>query len=188
MLLLHSFTLICSYSHGQIPKLSIFCFSLVSPQPVLTGPDLAYIGSSVMFRCHLPLVSLDSLPPIKYELQRDGIPFKMRIVYKGNQSVLFFLKVTAESEASYRCEVTREKIKEPSNSIRLRVVGECHYLPTTSDSLSKPDLSHHSSATVKHQGVFQTLPARCVRGVTLRAELRRLPRLQPVLHLVFQQA
>lgn len=162
----------------------MFCFSLVSPQRMLTGPDLAYIGSSVTFRCHW----LDSSPPIKYELLRDRIPVRTYIVYEGNRSVPFVLKVTAKSEGLYLCKATGTTHKGLSNSIQLRVVGECNYLPTTSDSLSKPYLFHHSSATVKHQGVFQTLPARCVRGVTLRAELQRHPRLEPVLHLVFQQA
>lgn len=184
MLLPHNFTLICSYLHGQISKLSIFHFSLVSPQPVLTGPDLAYIDSSVTFWCQAP----DSSPPIIYELMMDSIPVHGRIVNEGNQSVPFTLKVTANSEGSYLCMVTGKTDIKLSNSIQLSVASECKYLPTTPDSLSKPFLFHHSSATVKHQGVFQPLPARRVRGVALRAELQRRPRLAPVLHLVFQQA
>lgn len=176
MLLPRIFFLICSYSHGQI--------SLVSPQPLLTGPDLAYIGSSVTFWCH----TSDSSPPITYKLMMNWIPVKVHIVNEGNQSVPFIWKVTANSEGSYICKATGGAHTGLSNSIQLSVVSECKYLPTISDSLSKPYLFHHSSATVKHQGVFQTLPARRVRGVTLRAELQRRPRLAPVLHLVFQQA
>uniref|UniRef100_A0A674NT20 Ig-like domain-containing protein n=1 Tax=Takifugu rubripes TaxID=31033 RepID=A0A674NT20_TAKRU len=67
---------------------------------VLTGPDLAYIGSRVTFRCHWP----DSSPPILYELMMDGIPVGMDSVYEGNQSVPFVLKVTAKSEGSYLCK------------------------------------------------------------------------------------
>lgn len=151
---------------------------------MLTGPDLAYISSRATFWCQWP----DSSPPIIYELLRDWIPVGMDIVSKGNRSVSFVLKVTAKSEGLYLCKAAGKTHTGLSNSIQLGVVSECYYLPTTSDSLSEPYLFHHCSATVKHQGVFQTLPARRVRGVTLRAELQHHPRLAPVLHLVFQQA
>lgn len=185
MQLPHNFTLICSYSHGRLSQLSKCCFSLVSSHPVLTGPDLAYIGSRVTFLCHAP----DSSPPITYDLLKDGdVPVAVNVVYKGNQSVLFFLKVTATLEGSYHCRATAGGRTGLSNSVQLSVASECNYLPTASDSLSHPYLSRHSSATVKHQSVFRTLPARRVRGITLRAELQRHQRLAPVLHLVFQQA
>lgn len=107
---------------------------LVSPQPVLTGPDLAYIDSSATFWCHWP----DSSPPIMYKLLRDGIPVGMDIVYKGNRSVSFVLRVTATSEGRYLCQAGGKTPTGLSNSIHLSVVSECNHLPTTSDPLPGP--------------------------------------------------
>lgn len=104
----------------------LFSGSLVSPRPVLTGPDMAYVGSRVTFWCGAP----DSSPPITYQLLRDGnVPVGANAVYEGNQSVPFPLKVTATLEGSYHCKASTGGRTGVSNSIQLSVVSEyTHYL------------------------------------------------------------
>lgn len=107
----------------QISKPSTFNFSgsLVSPRPVLTGPDMAYVGSRVTFWCSAP----DSSPPITYQLLRDGnVPVGADTVYEGNRSVPFLLKITATLEGSYHCEAATGGRTGVSNSIQLSVISE----------------------------------------------------------------
>lgn len=89
---------------------------------MLTGPDMAYVGSRVTFWCRAP----DSPPPITYRLLRDAnVPVSAGTAYEGNQSVPFLLKVAASSDGSYHCEAeTGGGRAGVSNSIQLSVVSE----------------------------------------------------------------
>ncbi|XP_044202070.1 Fc receptor-like protein 5 isoform X2 [Thunnus albacares] len=91
----------------------------VSLRPVLTGPDKAYLGSGVVFRCIAP----DSSLPVTYELMKDG---GLRIAtgtdLQGDQPAAFFQKVTMTSEGSYHCEAKTGEGTGISNKIRLSVV------------------------------------------------------------------
>ncbi|XP_031609243.2 Fc receptor-like protein 5 isoform X2 [Oreochromis aureus] len=101
-----------------------------SLRPVLTGPDLAFSGPRVVFRCVAPNVS----PPVIYELIKDG---RVRIGrdrdFHGGQVALFPIKVTAASEGSYHCRATAGGTREISNSIKLRVVTPPSYTRVTSE-------------------------------------------------------
>lgn len=88
---------------------------------MLTGPDMAYLGSRVTFWCRMP----HSSPPITYKLLRDAsVPVGAATAYEGNQSVPFPLKVTATSEGSYHCKAEAGGRTGVSNSIQLSVVSE----------------------------------------------------------------
>ncbi|XP_045904421.1 putative pregnancy-specific beta-1-glycoprotein 7 isoform X3 [Micropterus dolomieu] len=91
----------------------------ISLRPVLTGPDMAYLGSRVAFRCIAP----DSSPPNAYELMRDGgVRVATVTVLQGDQPALFFLKIAATSEGSYHCKATAGRTTGVSNSIKLSVI------------------------------------------------------------------
>lgn len=93
----------------------------VSVVPVLTGPDMAYLGSRVAFRCFVP----NSPLPVTYELMRDGgVLIASGANLQGEQPASFFLKVVAASEGSYRCRATSEGGSGLSSSLRLTVVSE----------------------------------------------------------------
>lgn len=88
---------------------------------MLTGPDMAYLGSGVAFRCIAPNSSL----PVTYELVRDGaVLIATDTDFEGGQPVRFFLKVTETSEGSYHCNATTGGSSGVSNSINLTVVSE----------------------------------------------------------------
>lgn len=88
---------------------------------MLTGPDMAYVGSRVTFWCSAP----DSSPPITYQLLRDGsIPAGAGVVDEGNQSMPFPLKATAALGGSYHCRAATGGRTGVSNSIQLSVVSE----------------------------------------------------------------
>lgn len=92
-----------------------------SLRPVLTGPDMAYLGSRVAFWCIKP----DSSQPVTYELMgAGGVPIAAVPDLQGDQPASFFLKVTATSEGSYHCEATTEGSTGVSNSIKLTIVSE----------------------------------------------------------------
>ncbi|XP_069561142.1 Fc receptor-like protein 5 isoform X1 [Brachyistius frenatus] len=101
-----------------------------SPQPVLTGPDMAYLGSKMSFRCRVP----ESSTPITYKLMKDGgVLMAVDADLHGDQSASFPMKVAAASEGSYHCEATAGGNTGVSNSIRLSVVTPALDTRVTSD-------------------------------------------------------
>lgn len=98
----------------------LFLGGSVSLHPVLTGPDMAYLGSRVAFRCIAPNASL----PVTYELIGDGGVLMRTGTDQGDQHASFFLKVTASSEGSYHCKATIGGSTGVSNIIKLTVVSE----------------------------------------------------------------
>uniref|UniRef100_A0AAQ4R7H5 Ig-like domain-containing protein n=1 Tax=Gasterosteus aculeatus aculeatus TaxID=481459 RepID=A0AAQ4R7H5_GASAC len=102
----------------------------MSLQPVLSGPDAAFLSSRVTFRCIRP----DSSLPVTYELIRDGSALIAVVAdLPGDQKALFHLKVTATSEGSYHCKATTPESTGVSNSIRLSVVTPASNTRVTSD-------------------------------------------------------
>lgn len=88
---------------------------------MLTGPDMAYVGTRVAFRC----IASNSSPPVTYELVRDGgVLIATDTDLEGDQPVPFFLKVTATLEGSYHCKATTGGSTGVSNSIKLSIVSE----------------------------------------------------------------
>ena len=88
---------------------------------MLTGPDKAYLGSRVVFRCIAP----DSSLPVTYELMKDGgLLIATGTDLQGDQPAAFFLKVATTSEGSYHCEAKTGEGTGISNRIRLSVVSE----------------------------------------------------------------
>lgn len=153
---------------------------------MLTGPDMAYLGSRVTFWCRVPYSS----PPVTYKLLRDAnVPVGAATAYEGNQSVPFLLKVTATSEGWYHCKAEAGGRTGVSNSIQLSVVSEysTDYLLQVFESHFQTYTTWISSTTIEHQSIFRALPSCRVRGVTLGVELQCGQRLSPVLHLVLQQ-
>ncbi|KAF7656016.1 hypothetical protein LDENG_00047360 [Lucifuga dentata] len=91
----------------------------VSLHPELTGPDMAYLGSKVAFRC----ISPESSPPINYLLMKDSDQLIDRTTYiQANKPATFLLKVTMKSEGSYYCKAKKGRNTKVSSSIRLFVV------------------------------------------------------------------
>ncbi|XP_040002003.1 Fc receptor-like protein 5 isoform X2 [Xiphias gladius] len=91
----------------------------ISLHPVLTGPDMAYLGSRVAFRC----IATDSTPPVTYKLIRDGdVLIDTGTDLQGDQPASFFLKVSATSEGSYHCNATTGGSTGVSSIIKLSVV------------------------------------------------------------------
>ncbi|XP_018520293.1 Fc receptor-like protein 5 isoform X1 [Lates calcarifer] len=101
----------------------------VSLHPVLTGPDMAYLGSRVAFRCIAPNASL----PVTYELIGDGGVLMRTGTDQGDQHASFFLKVTASSEGSYHCKATIGGSTGVSNIIKLTVVTPASNTRVTSE-------------------------------------------------------
>lgn len=88
---------------------------------MLTGPDMAYLGSRVVFRCIAP----DTPPPVTYKFIRSGgVPIAMETDPHGDQPVSFFMKVAAASDGTYHCKATARGQTGISNSIKLSVVSE----------------------------------------------------------------
>ncbi|XP_051239762.1 Fc receptor-like protein 5 isoform X5 [Dicentrarchus labrax] len=115
----------------------------LSLRPVLTGPDMAYLGSRVVFRCIAP----DSSPPITYELMGDsGDLIFTDTDIQGDQSVPFYLKVTATSEGSYHCKATAGGSTGVSNSIKLSVVTPALNTRVTSEPF--PPVAYEGSHIV----------------------------------------
>ncbi|XP_022611177.1 Fc receptor-like protein 5 isoform X2 [Seriola dumerili] len=90
----------------------------VSLRPVLTGPDMAYLGSRVAFRC----IASNSSTPVTYDLMRDGDVLIATYQAQGDQPAPFYLKVSATTEASYHCRATSGAETGVSNIIKLSVV------------------------------------------------------------------
>lgn len=105
-----------------ILALAIVCSKISgssSPQPVLTGPDRAYIGTRMVFRCSASYSS----PSITYELVKDRrlLIDKVSNLQK-DQPAVFFQNVVDTSEGLYHCKVTRKGRAAISNGIRLSVI------------------------------------------------------------------
>ncbi|XP_073334371.1 Fc receptor-like protein 5 isoform X2 [Pagrus major] len=114
-----------------------------SLRPLLTGPDMAYLGSRVTFWCTAP----DSSPPATYELMGDGgVLIGTDINFEGDQSARFVLKVTATSEGSYLCNVTAGGSTGVSNSIKLSVVTPPSNIRVTSEPF--PPVAYEGSRFV----------------------------------------
>ncbi|XP_078127067.1 uncharacterized protein LOC144531041 [Sander vitreus] len=91
----------------------------ISLRPVLTGPNMAYLSSRVVFLCIAP----DSSLPVTYELMGDGgVLIDTVADLQGDQPASFNLKVTASSEGSYHCKATTGRSTGVSDSIKLSVV------------------------------------------------------------------
>lgn len=107
---------------------------------VLTGPDEAYLGSRVAFRCVAPESSL----PVTYELIRDSSVLITTVAdLQGDQPASLYLKVAASSEGSYHCKATTRRSTGVSNSITLTVVTPASNTRVTSDPF--PPVAHEGS-------------------------------------------
>ncbi|XP_036965445.1 Fc receptor-like protein 5 isoform X2 [Acanthopagrus latus] len=114
-----------------------------SLRPLLTGPDVAYLGSRVTFWC----TATDSSPPVTYELMGDGgVLINTDIDFQGDQSARFVLKVTATSEGSYHCTATAGGSTGVSNSIKLTVVTPASNTRVTSEPF--PPVAYEGSRFV----------------------------------------
>ncbi|XP_070836137.1 Fc receptor-like protein 5 isoform X1 [Chaetodon trifascialis] len=122
-----------------------------SLHPVLTGPDKAFLGSRVAFRCIAP----DSSLPVAYELMRDGgVLFATDTALERDQPAPFFLKVTATSEGSYQCKATAGGSAGVSNSIELSVVTP----------VSKPSVTSEPFPPVVYEGSPLVLSCNVTKG------------------------
>ncbi|XP_042340419.1 uncharacterized protein LOC121941657 [Plectropomus leopardus] len=90
--------------------------------PVLTGPDRAYLGSRVAFRCFAPGSSLPVTYELVLELEDGGVVFDTAADLQEDQRASFFMRVAATSEGSYHCKATAGESTGISNSIKLSVV------------------------------------------------------------------
>ncbi|XP_029914235.1 Fc receptor-like protein 5 isoform X2 [Myripristis murdjan] len=91
----------------------------VSPRPVLTGPDMAYVGSKVAFQCRAPGFP----PPVTFVLMKDdNVPINTGTDHQGDQPVTLSFKVAATSEGSYHCKASTGRSSGVSNSVRLLAV------------------------------------------------------------------
>ncbi|XP_017272414.1 Fc receptor-like protein 5 isoform X1 [Kryptolebias marmoratus] len=90
-----------------------------SLRPVLVGPDMAYLHTTVAFWCSAP----SSSPKIIYKLIRDGrFLIGIHVGQKRDRNATFSLKVKAESAGSYQCKATARRKTGVSSSITLTVV------------------------------------------------------------------
>ncbi|XP_019115667.2 Fc receptor-like protein 5 isoform X2 [Larimichthys crocea] len=90
-----------------------------SLHPVLTGPEMVYLGSRVAFRC----IALNSSPPVTYDLIGDGgVLIATYTDYEGDQLAPFFMKASATLEGSYHCKATAGGRTGVSKTIKLSVV------------------------------------------------------------------
>ncbi|XP_047434925.1 putative pregnancy-specific beta-1-glycoprotein 7 isoform X2 [Mugil cephalus] len=98
--------------------------------PVLTGPDMAYLGSRVVFQCIAPASS----PAVTYEFMRSGgVLVATDIDLQGGQFASFSMKVAAASDGTYHCKATAGGQTGVSNSIKLSVVTPASNTRVTSD-------------------------------------------------------
>ncbi|XP_076584668.1 Fc receptor-like protein 5 isoform X4 [Chaetodon auriga] len=122
-----------------------------SLRPVLTGPDKAFLGSRVAFRCIVPGSSL----PVAYELMRNsGVLSATDTALERDQPASFFLKVTAASEGSYQCKATAGGSTGVSNSIKLSVVTP----------VSKPRVTSEPFPPVVYEGSPLVLSCNVTKG------------------------
>ncbi|XP_030274378.1 uncharacterized protein LOC115580502 isoform X5 [Sparus aurata] len=110
---------------------------------LLTGPDMAYLGSRVTFWC----TAIDSSPPVTYELIGDGgVLIGTDIDLEGDRGARFVLKVTATSEGSYHCTAAAGGSTGVSNSIKLTVVTPASNTRVTSEPF--PPVAYEGSGFV----------------------------------------
>ncbi|XP_068448351.1 Fc receptor-like protein 5 [Clinocottus analis] len=115
----------------------------LSLRPVLTGPDKAYLGSRVAFRCIAP----DSSLPVTYKLTRDSSVLVATVTnLQVDQTASFFLKVTVSLEGSYNCKATTRGSTGVSNSIALSVVTPPSNTRVTSEPF--PPAAYEGSSIV----------------------------------------
>ncbi|XP_054460459.1 brother of CDO isoform X2 [Anoplopoma fimbria] len=130
-----------------LPILAVASFFIrisgsISLRLVMTGPDMAYLGSRVAFRCFAP----DSSLPVTYELMRGGIPINTVADLQGDQVASFNLKVAAMSEGSYHCKATTQGSTGVSSSIKLTVVTPASNTRVTSEPF--PPVTYEGSRIV----------------------------------------
>ncbi|XP_044047332.1 brother of CDO isoform X2 [Siniperca chuatsi] len=131
-----------------LPILALACLFIkmsgsISLRPVLTGPDMAYLGLRVAFQCIAP----DSSLPVTYELMGDGgVLVATGTSLRGDQPVSFSLKVAATSEGSYHCKATAGGSTGVSNSIKLSVVTPASNTRVTSEPF--PPVAYEGSRIV----------------------------------------
>ncbi|KAM9314589.1 Fc receptor-like protein 5 [Pholidichthys leucotaenia] len=125
-------------NHLLLPLLALVSFLVKinkcgsSPlQTVLTGPDVVYNGSRVIFQCLAPDIS----PPIVYYLIKDsGVLIAREVKHQGGQPSSFRLKATATSDGSYHCKAKAGNKTAMSNTIKLSVVTP----PSNTKVISEP--------------------------------------------------
>ncbi|XP_028262122.1 Fc receptor-like protein 5 isoform X2 [Parambassis ranga] len=113
-----------------------------SLHPELSGPDMAYVGTRVVYRCKAP----NSSPPVIYELMKDGDLFNAHTDHEGDQPPSFSQKVIASSDGSYHCKVTAGGSTAVSNSIKLSVVIPASNTRVTSEPF--PPVAYEGSRVI----------------------------------------
>ncbi|XP_041839866.1 Fc receptor-like protein 5 isoform X2 [Melanotaenia boesemani] len=109
----------------------------------LTGPDMAYLNSRVVFRCFTP----SSSPPVTYELMRNStFLIDTHVDQEGDQAAVFPLKVTAVSHGLYQCKVTAGGSSGFSNSIKLSIVTPASNTRVTSEPF--PPVAYEGSRII----------------------------------------
>ncbi|CAL8330409.1 unnamed protein product [Lota lota] len=98
--------------------LQIYCFLLVldgavPSLPVLTGPDMAYLGSKATFQCCAAVSSL----PVTYRLMKSRHMVATVTRSRENHPAEFVITVTAAKEGSYHCMVTAGGNTTASNTL-----------------------------------------------------------------------
>ncbi|XP_026214990.1 Fc receptor-like protein 5 [Anabas testudineus] len=97
---------------------------------MLTGPDMAYLRTRVVFHCIAPNSSM----PVSYQLMRDNsVLIATRTNLQADQPASFFLKVAATTEGLYHCRATSGGSAGVSNRIKLTVVTPASDTRLTSD-------------------------------------------------------
>ncbi|XP_049426899.1 Fc receptor-like protein 5 isoform X2 [Epinephelus fuscoguttatus] len=125
-------------THNLLPILALASFfskisGSISLRPVLTGPDMAYLGSRVAFRCNATHSSLPVTYELLLELDDGDVVIDTAADLQEDQRASFFLKVAATSEGSYHCKATAGESTGVSNSIKLSVVTPASNTRVTSE-------------------------------------------------------
>ncbi|KAM9857214.1 Fc receptor-like protein 5 isoform 2-T2 [Aulostomus maculatus] len=121
---------LCLWPVLALANLSIKISGSTAPLPVLTGPDMAFLGSRAMFQCIAPHSSL----PVTYEIIKDGnILIATGTDLQGGQPLVYSLRVALTSEGTYHCQAKTEGGTRISNSTRLSVVTPASNTRVTSD-------------------------------------------------------
>ncbi|XP_029004060.1 Fc receptor-like protein 5 isoform X2 [Betta splendens] len=129
---------------------NVFVKTCAAPpvRPVLTGPGMAYLGSTALFSCAAPGAS----SPLTYDLTLDGVV--TRTSRRAERPASFALRVTERSGGSYRCLATGGGGAGASDSVRLTVVTP----PSNTRVTSEP------SPPVVYEGARVTLSCVVTRG------------------------
>ncbi|XP_068176903.1 Fc receptor-like protein 5 isoform X2 [Antennarius striatus] len=122
--------------------------------PVLTGPDAAYLGSRVAFRCIAP----NSPLTVTYDLIKDGdVLIATDTNVEKKQPAPFSMRVSGASGGSYHCKATAGGSTGISNTINLSVVIPASNTRVTSDRFPP----------VAYEGSQFTLSCEVVKGTHL---------------------